>query len=37
MARIRVNLQKLGQEVIYSPECFDYKFMDFVVYETCEK
>ena len=36
-ARIRVKLEKLGQEVIYSSECFNSQYMEFVGYDTREQ
>ena len=34
---ISKKLEKSSQEVIYSSTCFNYNYMEFVGYETCEK
>ena len=37
LARILGKLEKSDQEVIYSSKCFNYIYMKFVGYDTCDK
>ena len=29
-------MEKVGQEVMYYSKCFNYKYMEFFGYETCD-
>ena len=37
LANIQKQLEKSGQEVMYSSKCLNSDYMDFFGYETCDK
>ena len=37
VAHIRKKPVKVGEEVMYYSKCFNYNYMEFVSYKTCEK